>query len=123
MIESRFSLTSGLIGSGIGLLVSGAAHLVQYVKAQNLNKNKLERTDSLNQEIGYLRCKLDSLKNSKKMNDTKNIFKRNSTSSKNKEIDLEIKEVEQKIKIIEQQIAEIRSCNTMRMFKYVENKM
>lgn len=123
MIGTRFSLGSGLIGSGIGLVISETAHIVQYVKAQKLNKQKLEITDSLNQEIGYLRCKLDDLKKSKKMNETKNIFKRNSTSSKNKEIDLEIKEVEQKIKGIEQQIAEIRSCNTMRMFKYVENKM
>lgn len=123
MSNSRFSLGSTLIGGICTILFTGALNVCHHVRYKKLDNAKLNATDSLNQDIGYLRCKLDELKNQRACYETRNIFKRFSIRAQLKGFDSDIKDIEGQIREKEQRISEIRSSNTMKMLRYIENNM
>lgn len=122
MRDYRFSLTSGLIGTVFAFVATEAVNLFRQAQVKQLNKAKLDITDSLNQEIGYHRCKIDELKELKNKFQTKNIFKKISNKRQTKELSEKITDEEFQIRALEQRINEIRSSNNMKMLRYVENR-
>ena len=123
METGRFSLSSGLIGSAFAVVVSATVSVIKQIKSHKLNTEKQNLTDSLNQEIGYHRCRLDDLKNERSLFESKNIFKMHSMKKQRKDVDEKICNEETLIRDLERRIDEIRSSNTLRMLRYVENKM
>ena len=120
---SNGRISSALFGGIFTFLVTGALNVCHHVRYKKLNNAKLSVTDSLNQDIGYLRCKLDELKTQKARYETRNIFKRFSIRTQLKGFDSDIKDIEGQIREKEQRISEIRSSNTMKMLRYIENNM
>lgn len=122
MRDYRFSLSSGLIGTVCAFIVTETVNLFRQAQVKQLYKAKLDITDSLNQEIGYHRCKIDELKVVRSKFQTKNIFKKITMKHQIKELNERINNEEFQIKSLEQRIDEIRSSNNMKMLRYVENK-
>lgn len=121
MNNYRFPIGATLLGGTATIVFTSLINFCHHVRCKKLDNAKLNITDSLNQDVGYLKCKLEELKNQKAHYDTKNIFKRSSIRMQLKEFDSEIKDIEVQIREIEQHISEIRSSNTMKMLHYVEN--
>lgn len=121
MSNARFS--TALIGGVFTFLFTGALNVCHHVRYKKLDNAKLTVTDSLNQDIGYLRCKLDELKTQKVRYETRNIFKRFSIRTQLIGFDSDIKDIEWQIREKEQRISEIRSSNTIIMLCYYRNNM
>lgn len=123
MNNYRFSLGSTILGSTVAMLLTSTLSFVKQARYRKLSNAKLDITDSLNQDIGYLNCKLDELKDKRTRFITRNIFKKFSFREQLKEVDSEIKDIEFQIREKERRISEIRSSNSMKMLRYVENNV
>lgn len=122
-MNNRFSLGSTLIGGTVAVLFTSTLSFLKQARYRKLSNAKLDITDSLNQDIGYLNCKLDELKDKRARFNTRNIFKMFSFREQLKNIDSEIKDIELQIREKERRISEIRSSNSMKMLRYVENNV
>lgn len=122
-MNNRFSLGSTLIGGTVAVLFTSTLSFLKQARYRKLSKAKLDITDSLNQDIGYLNCKLDELKDKRARFNTRNIFKMFSFREQLKNVDSEIKDIEFQIREKERRISEIRSSNSMKMLRYVENNV
>lgn len=123
MGNSKFTIGSTLIGSVIVFVATEAANLLRTHKERKLLAAKRKITDDLNQRIGYLKCQEDELIKLKESIKPKSIFRKNSSKTQLDEIGERIREKQSQIKECEQQISEIRSCNTIRMLRYAEEKI
>lgn len=122
-MNNRFSLGSTLIGGTVAVLFTSTLSFLKQARYRKLSNAKLDITDSLNQDIGYLNCKLDELKDKRARFNTRNIFKMFSFREQLKNVDSEIKDIEFQIREKERRISEIRSSNSMKMLRYVENNV
>lgn len=122
-MNNRFSLGSTLIGGTVAVLFTSTLSFLKQARYRKLSNAKLDITDSLNQDIGYLNCKLDELKDKRSRFNTRNIFKIFSFREQLKNVDSEIKDIEFQIREKERRISEIRSSNSMKMLRYVENNV
>ena len=122
-MNNRFSLGSTLIGGTVAVLFTSTLSFLKQARYRKLSNAKLDITDSLNQDIGYLNCKLDELKDKRARFNTRNIFKMFSFREQLKNVDSEIKDIELQIREKERRISEIRSSNSMKMLRYVENNV
>lgn len=122
-MNCRLSLGSVLTGGAVGMLLTSGINLFHQASKRKLSNAKLDITDSLNQDIGYLNCKLDELKDKRARFNTRNIFKKFSFRDQLKNVDSEIKDIEFQIREKERRISEIRSSNSMKMLRYVENNV
>lgn len=123
MSNSKFTIGSTLIGSVIVFVVTEAANLLRTHKERKLLAAKQKITDDLNQRIGYLKCQENELIKLKESIKPKSIFRKNPSTTQLDEIVERIREKQLQIKECERQISEIRSCNTIKMLRYVEEKI
>lgn len=122
-MNNRFSLGSTLIGGTVAVLFTSTLSFLKQARYRKLSNAKLDITDSLNQDIGYLNCKLDELKKKRARFNTRNIFKVFSFREQLKNVDSEIKDIEFQIREKERRISEICSSNSMKMLRYIENNV
>ena len=123
MNNYKFPIGTTIVSSTIAVFTTEVVNLFRRIRYKKLANAKLSITDRLNQEIGYLRCKRDELKEKRACYETRNIFKRIAHKKEIEQIDSEICNLNNQIRDKEQQIAEIRSSNTIKMLRYVENNM
>ena len=81
-MNCRLSLGSVLTGGAVGMLLTSGINLFHQASKRKLSNAKLDITDSLNQDIGYLNCKLDELKDKRARFNTRNISRLPSSNNK-----------------------------------------
>lgn len=111
------------LGSGAGAVGTYLVNFYKQHKTKKLENSKTALTDELNQNIGYLTCKIDELEVQKSEFQTWNLLKRFATRKQVKNIDEEIREFESQVRELEAEIAEIRACKSMEAFRYAEEKI